>query len=214
MTGGVETGSAAARVVVYGADAGGAAVVQLAVVCGWTIVRFVADDPGARELAVADLPVEPAGTLARRDFDLVVVSPSLDRAAASEFLEAMGLTRGVSYVFGDEPVAVDGFEVRLQIAPVLRSGLRVVLFGTGRAAEIAQPLAGWRAWRIEYCVDNDATRWGRRFGDREIRSPRALLARDFDLVVVCSLPGRQAIEHQLAAMGLERGVDFVDLSEL
>src|SRR5262249_13568004 len=82
--------------------------------------------------------------------------------------------RGASFIFAGEPLMSDDFEVRLELAPTcaavqLRSGLRVVLFGTGQAATIARGVALRRTWNIVYCVDNDRTRWGSRFGDRDVR---------------------------------------------
>lgn len=202
------------RVVVYGADSAGAAVIYLALLCGWEILRFVDDDLTAPDVGVGDLPVEATETLRRRDFDFVVVGRAADRSAATARLHDLGLRHGESFFFADEPVRIEEFEVRLHIATVLRSGLRVVLFGTGEAAEIGRGLALQRAWHIVYCVDNAPARWGKRFGDSDVRSPEALRQRDFDLVVVCSAPGRWEIMEQLAAMGLEHLVDYVDLSEL
>jgi len=212
--GGGTTADRRARVVVYGADAAAAAVTYLALMCRWDIVRFVDDDPAAPDVGVGDLPVEPTATLLRRDFDFVVVARAADRAAVAARLHDMGFTHGTSFFFADEPVAMDGLEVRLHIATVLRSGLRVVLFGTGEAAVIGRGLALQRSWCVVYCVDNDPVRWGRRFGDCDIRSPQALRQRDFDLVLVCSAQGRWEIMEQLAAMGLEHLVDYLDLSEL
>jgi hypothetical protein len=202
------------RVVVYGADSAGATVMYLALVCGWDIVRFVDDDPAAPDIGVGDVPVETTGTLLRRDFDFVIVAEAADRAAVTARLHDMGFAHGVSFFFADEPVVIEDLEVRLHIATVLRSGLRVVLFGTGEAGMIAKGLVLQRSWQIVYCVDNDPARWGRRFADRDIRSPQALRARDFDLVIICSAPGRWEIMEQLARMGLEHCGDYVDVGEL
>jgi hypothetical protein len=93
----------------------------------------------------------------------------------------------------------------------LDSVRRVVLFGASRAAAQAVELASRCGWSAEYLVDNDERLWRSTMFGLEVRSPEALRARDFDLVLVNSVSGRSAIFRQLERLGLVHGRDFVSL---
>ena len=90
---------------------------------------------------------------------------------------------------------------------------RAVIFGTGEAGRRALELAGRCGWDVPYFVDNNETRWNSVACDRPVQPPTSLEQRDFDVVIVASLAGKQAILSQLGRMGLagpENVVHFLD----
>ena len=90
---------------------------------------------------------------------------------------------------------------------------RVVVFGTGEAGKRAIGLASRCGWEVSHLVDNNAGLWNTAAHDLSIRSPATLLDRDFDLVIVASIGGRQAIFSQLEKMGMSHSNDFVHFLE-
>ena len=166
-----------------------------------------------RELGIGDLAVDAPETLAKQDFDLVVVSNGVDRGVAVDRLTGMGFSHGKGFIFADEPVAFDGLEVCLSVPITLRQGLRVVLFGTGEGGMVARGLAIERSWNIVCCVDSDASRWGRRFGDREIRVLRRCATATSISFWCAPPPGRRAIAEQLTGMGFEHRVHYLDFRD-
>ena len=90
---------------------------------------------------------------------------------------------------------------------------RVVVFGTGEAGKRAIGLASRCGWDVSHLVDNNAGMWDTAAHDLPVRSPQTLLDRDFDLVIVASIGGRQAIFSQLEKMGLSHASDFVHFLE-
>ncbi len=98
-------------------------------------------------------------------------------------------------------------------APRLDHVRRAVIFGTGEAGRAALTLADRCGWRVEYLVDNNPGAWDREVHGRAVRPPHSLTARDFDLVIVASLAGKQAIFTQLEDLGLSHATDFVHFLE-
>lgn len=86
---------------------------------------------------------------------------------------------------------------------------RTVVFGTGEASRAALKLAARCGWEVEYLVDNNAGLWETEAHGLGVRSPAALEARDFDLVIVASLAGKSAIFTQLEGLGLSHAEHFV-----
>lgn len=90
---------------------------------------------------------------------------------------------------------------------------RAVVFGTGEAGRSAMALAARCGWQVPYFVDNNPGMWDREAHGREVRSPHALVDRDFDLVIVASISGKPDIFRQLEALGLSHRQDFVHFLE-
>ena len=59
-----------------------------------------------------------------------------------------------------------------------------------------------------YIVDNNQATWNTTAHGVTVRAPQALQARDFDLVVIASVAGRQALSNQLDGMGLSYGSSY------
>ncbi len=86
---------------------------------------------------------------------------------------------------------------------------RVVIFGTGYGAKLALNLANKCKWQVMYFTDNNP---GLSYGltnGAEVRSPSSLAARDFDLIIVASMPGKKDIMSQLENMGLRYQEDYI-----
>ncbi|MGE0464108.1 MAG: glycosyltransferase [Vicinamibacterales bacterium] len=90
---------------------------------------------------------------------------------------------------------------------------RAVIFGAGEGGRAALRLAARCGWTVEYLVDNNAGVWNTEAHGLDVRPPRALEARDYDLVIVASQAGKAAIFHQLEEMGLSHAEDFVHFLE-
>lgn len=90
---------------------------------------------------------------------------------------------------------------------------RAVVFGTGEGGRAALTLAARCGWKVEYLVDNNAAVWESEAYGLGVRPPRALEARDYDLVIVASQAGKAAIFHQLEEMGLSHAEHFVHFLE-
>jgi GT2 family glycosyltransferase len=97
---------------------------------------------------------------------------------------------GQSWAPGARPVATD---VRL-----VRS---VAIFGAGEGGRRTATLADTWRWRVACVVDNNQSLWGKRTPWCQVDAPARLEKRDFDLVVVASMAGRDAIMRQLRGMG-------------
>jgi glycosyltransferase involved in cell wall biosynthesis/GT2 family glycosyltransferase len=98
-------------------------------------------------------------------------------------------------------------------APCLDHVRRAVVFGTGEAGRAALRLAARCGWAVEYLVDNNAGLWNKEAHGLAVRSPKALEARDYDLVIVASQAGKHAIFHQLEDLGLTHTEHFVHFLE-
>lgn len=85
----------------------------------------------------------------------------------------------------------------------------VVVFGAAHGGRLASELAARAGWRVAYVVDNNPALWGSRAHGVAVRQPDALRARDFDLVVVASVAGHDAIARQLQQLGLRPREDFI-----
>lgn len=90
---------------------------------------------------------------------------------------------------------------------------RAVVFGTGEAGRAALRLAERCGWDVTYLVDNNAGLWDQQAHGLSVRSPAALEARDYDLVIVASLAGKAAIFSQLEDLGLSHTEHFVHFLE-
>lgn len=91
---------------------------------------------------------------------------------------------------------------------------RVVVFGCGEGGRLAIALARRCGWEVAYLVDNNQSSWGREAHGRPVRDPQTLQERDFDLVIVASVSGRDALFRRLASLGLrypEHVVYFLDV---
>ena len=84
----------------------------------------------------------------------------------------------------------------------------VVIFGSSQGGLRAKELASRCGWRVAYFVDNNQTSWNTIAHGVEVKAPSALAARDFDLVVIASVTGRQALSSQLDDMGLSYGSNY------
>lgn len=90
---------------------------------------------------------------------------------------------------------------------------RVVVFGTGAAGRAALTLASRCGWAVDCLVDNNPGMWSRTAHDHIVRSPVALAARDYDLVIVASQAGQSAIFSQLETLGLVHRQHFIHFLE-
>jgi glycosyltransferase involved in cell wall biosynthesis/GT2 family glycosyltransferase len=84
----------------------------------------------------------------------------------------------------------------------------VVIFGAAQGGQRAVELAARCGWRVAYIVDNNQAAWNTTAHGVTVRAPQALQARDFDLVVIASVAGRQALSNQLDGMGLSYGSSY------
>lgn len=79
----------------------------------------------------------------------------------------------------------------------------IILFGTGKIAEKYINDFGWDK-NIEFCVDNDKTKQGKRFRGYKIESPEMIKkCKDESKVLVVSEKYEKEIEQQLIKMGVE-----------
>jgi O-antigen biosynthesis protein len=84
----------------------------------------------------------------------------------------------------------------------------VVIFGSAQGGLRAKELAARCGWQVRYFVDNNQASWNTVAHGVEVKAPTALDARDFDLVVIASVAGRQALSTQLDGMGLSYGSTY------
>ena len=84
----------------------------------------------------------------------------------------------------------------------------VVIFGAAQGGQRALELAARCGWRVAYIVDNNQTAWNTTAHGVDVKAPAALGERDFDLVVIASVAGRQALSTQLDGMGLSYGSNY------
>ncbi len=90
---------------------------------------------------------------------------------------------------------------------------RAVVFGTGQAGTWALEMASACRLEVVYLVDNNRDVWGCERWGYTVRPPATLAQRDFDIVIVASVAGRDAIAAQLESMGLVYGTDFVHVRD-
>jgi hypothetical protein len=84
----------------------------------------------------------------------------------------------------------------------------VVIFGAAQGGKRAIELAARCGWQVAYIVDNNQTSWNTTQHGVAVKPPSALEARDFDLVVIASVAGRQALSTQLDGLGLSYGSTY------
>jgi O-antigen biosynthesis protein len=84
----------------------------------------------------------------------------------------------------------------------------VVIFGAAQGGQRALELAERCGWRVAYMVDNNEAAWNTTAHGVTVKAPDALGQRDFDLVVIASVAGRQALSTQLDGMGLSYGANY------
>lgn len=97
---------------------------------------------------------------------------------------------------------------------------RVVIYGAGTGGRVALELLarlGLRHRVVGIC-DGDLAKQGARLAGHRVAPFGDLSSSDYDLVIVASGPGRQAIGRELAARGLEprreyQGMGFLDAFE-
>jgi glycosyltransferase involved in cell wall biosynthesis/GT2 family glycosyltransferase len=84
----------------------------------------------------------------------------------------------------------------------------IVIFGASQGGQRAMELAARCGWRVAYMVDNNQASWNTKAHGVDVRSPSALGERDFDMVVIASVAGRQALSKQLDGLGLSYGSNY------
>jgi glycosyltransferase involved in cell wall biosynthesis/GT2 family glycosyltransferase len=84
-----------------------------------------------------------------------------------------------------------------------------VVFGSGDAGRRAIALARTCGWDVGWIVDNNPGTWNQTAYDLPVKSPASLSSGGFDLVIVASLAGKNAIAKQLTDLGLSPGQHFV-----
>lgn len=197
------------RVVIYGADPGGFAAIDLALMCGWEIVRFVDFDKGKCGATINGYETQNGETLRVKDFDLVIVSSMIAENEADSLLREMGLVYKVDYIFSRDCVVAGEMSFTLLLPPALSSGKRVIIFGAGRGGVDAVGLARKCGWEIICFVDSDRKKWNESMMGFNIKDPDTLKELDFDFIIVASLPGKKAIFRQLDDMGFVYKTDYL-----
>lgn len=86
---------------------------------------------------------------------------------------------------------------------------RVAVFGTGSGGMAAARLADRCGWEVACYIDNKSSMWGKHISGRPVKGPEALSKRDYELIVVSSVPGKDAIFEQLTGMGLKYQDNFI-----
>ncbi|MED3843649.1 hypothetical protein P9213_01365 [Geobacillus stearothermophilus] len=89
---------------------------------------------------------------------------------------------------------------------------KVVLFGTGEAGKLTYHIMEQLLLSVEYCVDNDSSKWGLKFNGIEIRNPDILLkeSKSAIFVLISSSFGKE-ISQQLDRMGFVEGIHYYSL---
>ncbi|HEB71905.1 MAG TPA: asparagine synthase (glutamine-hydrolyzing) [Nitrospirae bacterium] len=90
---------------------------------------------------------------------------------------------------------------------------RAVVYGCGQGGARALELTCSMDWEVAYFVDSAPEKWGEKFEEFEIRSPDALLKRDYDIIMVASTPGKSQIFKKLDEMGFRYKKDFVFITD-
>ncbi len=75
-------------------------------------------------------------------------------------------------------------------------------------------LARLAGWEVVYFVDNNKKTWGGEIEGIEVRDPKALKARDFDVIIVGSTTGKHAIYNKLNLWKFYYGTDFIYFLDL
>jgi len=91
---------------------------------------------------------------------------------------------------------------------------RVVIYGSGQGGLDALKLASDRKWEVACFVDSDDKKWGKTLENHEIKSPDILKSEDFDIIIIASAPGGEAISLLLEEMGFRPGKGYLLLRDL
>ncbi|VAX18043.1 Asparagine synthetase [glutamine-hydrolyzing], partial [hydrothermal vent metagenome] len=86
---------------------------------------------------------------------------------------------------------------------------KVVIYGCGQAGRMAVGRAAERGWDTLYCVDSDKEMWGGELEGAKIKSPEALLEKNYDMIIVASGLGKEEIYERLNSMGLKKDKDYI-----
>jgi hypothetical protein len=101
------------RVAIFGAGAAGTAAKGLADRCGWTVDRWVDNDPATWGAPRDGVVVTDPAHLRDRRSDLIVVASAPGKADIFAQLDAMGFRHGHEYIYFREPVLVGGVRIEL-----------------------------------------------------------------------------------------------------
>jgi len=197
------------RVVIYGADPGGFAAIDLALMCGWEIVRFVDFDKSKSGSTIDGYEVQNGETLRAGDFDLMIVSSMISQDEVVPLFNEMGFVYKADYIFSSDHIQVGGMSLALLLSPALNSGKRVIIFGTGRGGVDAVGLARKCGWEIVCFVDSNRKKWAGSMMGFDIKDPARLKELDFDFIIVASIPGKKAIFRLLDDMGFVYKTDYL-----
>lgn len=77
----------------------------------------------------------------------------------------------------------------------------IIIFGTGQVARKWLPLLE-KEYRILFCVDNDAEKWGKKFENYMIKPPYEIKNCEYDVAIMVSGQYRKEIQQQLVQMGI------------
>jgi len=91
---------------------------------------------------------------------------------------------------------------------------KAVIFGTGGGGIHSLRLTQKNGWDVSYFVDNNKKTWGGKFNGYDIRDPRVLKSRDFDVIIVGSTMGKHAIYKKLSSWKFSYGKDFIYFLDL
>ncbi len=89
-----------------------------------------------------------------------------------------------------------------------------VVFGSGGGGLHSLRLAQQAGWDVSYLVDNNKNTWGSKINGYDIRDPRVLKNRDFDVIIVASTTGKHAIYKKLNSWKFSFGKDFIYFLDL
>jgi len=96
------------------------------------------------------------------------------------------------------------------LKPVVMDDVKkVLIFGAGRGGLSALKLVKLCGWEVTCFVDNDKKKWDTLMEGYSVKSSEAIEASDFDMVIVASQPGKNAIFRQLNDRGMVHNKDFV-----
>ncbi|MFD2442717.1 glycosyltransferase [Bacillus sp. CGMCC 1.16607] len=85
---------------------------------------------------------------------------------------------------------------------------KVIIFGTGRGAKLLINELNEKSICIEFCVDNDSTKWGTYFDNYIIKNPLSLLERNDNFVVLISSMYYFEIAEQLININFKENINF------
>jgi len=86
---------------------------------------------------------------------------------------------------------------------------RAIIFGTGAGGATALKLAERLGWEVAYFIDNNKERWNSKVGGYMVKNPEILKHKDFDVIIVSSMRGKNRIFDQLNEMGFSYRKDYI-----